>query len=677
MTLANDCSYVDLFYNIGQANGDTNAASTVYMDNFLAAEPVETEAADFLAGVTFEALGHEESFIANGRAPATIERVAYANNTSIGAPTNGGDYMLKLSHASDCWPTFRIDFGTTLKAGTVITYDVYTAFDGWTEGKAIVLQPSGDTATNGDIVVDQYGQVAWIACGSWKTMSMTLANDCSYVDLFYNIGQANGDTNAASTVYMDNFKAVEPEDEAADFEAGVTFEKPGHEASFAGITEGVAIQRVSYADLAIDSEGRGDYALAVSHENNCWPNFRINFGKTLPAGTTITFDAYGSYDYVAAEGVNKYIKVELTDDAKTNYAKCDDENQVIWTLVDTWKTSSTITLTADSDHLDLFYNVADGNHGNVSSVLLLDNIKAVVPEMAFIDGVTFEEESHASFFTGAGGSNEWRDATFEVVSFDGDNALKLTCASSQWPTFRINFGRTLAAGTVLYFDAYTNDTSGIRTTVSIFEVIANCTETAQYYHGSWNSLSTTLTTDCDHIDLMCNMDRWNGEIGSANIEVYLDNFYAVEPIGTSISFEHGAHAGYFSGIGNAQDATIERVAYADLGVGSPSNGGEYAIKLSRANDTGAYFRINFGKTLPAGTTVKFDAYSMAAGGQFVLYYVSPWTQARWMASDTWYEDFVWEATLQNDCSYIDMWWETRTDAADSYIIIDNLQFVTP
>ena len=53
----------------------------------------------------------------------------------------------------------------------------------------------------------------------------------------------------------------------------------------------------------------GSYALKLSHANACWPAFRINFGKTLKAGTTITFKMYGNYSYAAAAGVNKYMKL--------------------------------------------------------------------------------------------------------------------------------------------------------------------------------------------------------------------------------------------------------------------------------------------------------------------------------------------------------------------------------
>ena len=145
---------------------------------------------------------------------------------------------------------------------------------------------------------------------------------------------------------------------------GFDFEEAGNELNFSGIggSKDATIERVSYADANVAAPANGgSYALKVSHASNCWPNFRVNFGKTLASGTTITFDVYGNYDYVAAEGVNKYVKLELTADSK-NFATSADSNQVLWTLVETWRTDVSITLTAESDHVDFFYNVADGQH---------------------------------------------------------------------------------------------------------------------------------------------------------------------------------------------------------------------------------------------------------------------------------------------------------------------------
>ena len=159
------------------------------------------------------------------------------------------------------------------------------------------------------------------------------------------------------------------------------FETAGEEAFFTGTgaAEDATIQRVTYADAGVTApENGGSYALKVSHANHCWPSFRISFGSTLKAGTTVTFDVYGNYDYAAPQGVHKYVKLEIAASSKS-VAASEDPNQVLWTLVETWKTGVSFTLTADTDHVDFFYNVADGSHGDVPSWLLLDNFKAVEP----------------------------------------------------------------------------------------------------------------------------------------------------------------------------------------------------------------------------------------------------------------------------------------------------------
>ena len=180
----------------------------------------------------------------------------------------------------------------------------------------------------------------------------------------------------SSWLLLDNIKAVE----SLDITIGFDFEASGDvkELSGTGAPQDATVERVSYADANVAApENGGSYALKVSHASHCWPSFRLNFGKTLTAGSTITFDVYGNYDYRAANGAYKYVKLELAANSK-NVAASEDPNQVVWTLVETWK-KATITLTADCDHIDFFYNVADGQHGNVSSWLLLDNFQATEP----------------------------------------------------------------------------------------------------------------------------------------------------------------------------------------------------------------------------------------------------------------------------------------------------------
>ncbi len=716
-----DTTYGDLFWNIDRAGIISETASgAVYIDNVTAIDPVVTEG-NFSEGVGFEKPGNigliESIGGDDAYRDAAAERVSY-ESLGITAPANGGSYALKLSHANNSWPVFRVNFGKTLKAGMIITFDVYGNYNyeaGAGVTKYMKLELSADSknyATTADP-----NQIVWTVVETWKTgVTITLTADCDHLDFFYNVADGqHGDV--ASWMLLDNFKAMEaaePEEPVGDFMEGIDFETEGNEHFFAGIGgesawSDATLERIPYADAGVTAPANGgSYALKVSHTNNCWPTFRVNFGKTLKAGTVITFDVYGNYDYVAADGVYKYMKLELSADSK-NYATSADPNQVVWTLVETWKTGVSITLTADCDHLDFFYNVADGQHGEVSSWLLLDNFKAVEasvpaePVGDFMVGIDFETEGNEHFFGGVGGENAWRDATFEVVTFDGDKALKLTCVSSQWPTFRIHFGKTLPAGTVLIFDAYTNDISGIRNTVSSFHFVSSPDTdiVSEYRHGSWTTLSITLPADCEYVDLMCNMDRWN-EPGPANLEVYLDNFKAVEaaepeePVGDfmeGIDFETEGNELFFGGANGAEsDATSQRVSYESLGIAAPANGGSYALKVSHTNNCWPTFRVNFGKTLKAGTIITFDVYGnydyvaaagvnkymkleLSADSKNVATGEDP-NQVVWTLVETWKTGV--SITLTADCDHLDFFYNVADGQhgnVASWLLLDNFKAV--
>ena len=717
ITLPKAADHIDLFWNFDRAGIVSSASGAVYIDNMIAKLPEKSEG-NLLDGVGFEVKGNTYLFAPvggeNAWRDANFERVRY-RDVNVTAPANGGEYALKITCQSSQWPVFRLNFGTTLKAGTTITFDAYTNdTSGIRTTVSIFEYVAGGEATA------QYYH------GAWNTLTITLASECDHIDLVCNMDRWNEDGPDNIEVYVDNFKAVEPVEAEGDFLEGVDFEIDGNTYLFVGQGKpgsDAAIERVSYGDVNVIAPANGgEYALKLSHESHCWPTFRIKFGKTLKAGTTITFDVYGNYDYEAPEGGYKYMKLELSS---KDIAASEDPNQIVWTLVETWNIKAAITLTADSDYVDLMYNVADGQHGEVSSWLLLDNFKAVEltepiepepteseptepepteskptepeatePAGDITEGVDFETEGSELWFGAVGGDNAWRDATVERVVFDGDYALKLTCESSQWPVFRLSFGKILKAGTTITFDAYTHDTSGIRTTVSIFEYVAGGEATVQYYHGAWNTLTITLASDCSYIDLMCNMDRWN-EPGPANFEVYLDNFKAVEPaaadggITDGLDFENADDILQITGIGANQDAAIERVSYADIKVAAPENGGSYALKVSHENQCWPTFRLNFGKTLKAGTTITFDFYGnydyaapvgaykyvkleLAADSKSFATSEDP-NQIVWTLVETWQTATV---TLTADSDHIDFFYNVADGQhgnVASWILLDNVK----
>ena len=645
ITLTEDRDHLQFFWNIERGNGISgNVASYILIDNVKATLPPVEPCGDFLAGVDFETEGNELRFEGTGNdTDATIERVAYAD-LGIEALADGGSYALKVSHTTQSYPTFRINFGKTLKAGTSFTFDAYAS----TDGSAIVLMKSDWT------------QASYLPANAWRTdtvWEITLAEDCDHIDMMW---EMRGNSTVPSYIIIDNIKATEPSVEpCGDFLTGVDFETEGNELRFEGTGNDAdaTIERVAYADLGIEAlADGGSYALKVSHTTQSYPTFRINFGKTLKAGTSFTFDAYASTDGSA-------IVLMKSDWTQASYLPAN-----AWRTDTVWE----ITLAEDCDHIDMMWEMR-GN-STVPSYIIIDNIKATEPDNTFYNGLTFDNSTDVNYF-GTVSGQEWRSPALEIVSFDGDNALKVTCGSSQWPALRINFGRTLPTGTQIAFQAYTNDTTGIRNTVSIFEAMANCTETAQYYHGSWTNLVTTLTADCSYIDLCVNFDRWN-EITPSIIEVYIDNVIVLQDFTAGADFEMPYDVRFFTGAANGnewRDATAQIV----------EKDGSNVLMMTGANSLWPTFKIDFGTTLKAGTTISFDVLGVIdyeQEGMSMTFnpidsnvVTDEYGQAVWMLCDEWTNKTI---TLSADCSSISFYWDAgRNNLADgivSYVYIDNV-----
>ena len=535
ITLTEPTDCLDLFWNYERAGiTSTTASGEVYIDNIRATVPEAT--GDFAEGIDFEQIGHAERFTGQGNdtTDATIRRVTYSD-IALAAPTDGGTYALQMSRDGSQTLSFRINFGRELAAGTVISFMAYGKITGngfLTSDTWQFLYSSGSNATSS------------VKGSKWESVSITLSEAAEYIDLLWKFDRTGyGVSQKSGVLLMDNFKAEEPMTFTGDFTVGVGFEDAGDAKQFTGTGSGqdATTERVSYANAGVTAaKNGGKYALKLSHASNCWPMFRVNFGKTLKAGSIVTFDVYGNYDYTAPSGTNKYLKLELTTDSK-KYATSDDSNQVVWTLVDTWKTA-TVTLTADTDHIDFMYNVADGQHGNVASWLLADNFlvkEAAENTIDITKGVSFEAEGDNAYFTGQGSSN---DATIARVSYaaegltapadGGSYALKLSHSSFYWPTFRINFGKTLKAGTKITFMAYGMLTSGTtKNNYSLFEYSAcdgGGDATAQFDFGGWTEVTITLKADVECINLFWNIDRAGITSTTASGAVYIDNVKVTE-----------------------------------------------------------------------------------------------------------------------------------------------------
>ena len=546
ITLKQPAEYLDLFWNYDRAViTSVTASGEVYIDNIRASTPKPT--GDFANGINFEQTGHAERFtgLGNTSTDAVINRVTY-DDIALAAPTDGGAYALQMSRDGSQTLSFRINFGREMIAGTKISFMAYGKITGngfLTSDTWKFMYGSGADATS------------TVKGARWTEVSVTLSEAAEYIDLLWWFNRTGyGVSKKTGVLFMDNFKAVEPIEQEGSFLEGIGFETAGNTLLFEGqgADQDATIKRIAYTNTAVSApENGGDYALELSHENHCWPTFRVKFGEILNAGTTITFNVCGNYDYAAPAGVNKYMKLELSAASKS-YAASADPNQVVWTLVDTWQTA-TVTLTAPTDHIDFMYNVADGQHGEVSSWFLLDNFKATEsgeseeptePEESgndFLKGVDFETDGNEQCFTGSVTVERvtYADAGVSAPENGGSYALKLSHANACWPAFRMNFGKTLKAGTTITFKMYGNysytASAGVNKYMKL-ELSADGKKVAKSADSNqvvwtlvdtWATATITLTADTDHVDFFYNVaDGQHGEVSSW---LLLDNFKAIEP----------------------------------------------------------------------------------------------------------------------------------------------------
>ena len=713
VTLTEDASYLELVCTLNRWDeNDTPSNLEVYLDNFklVDAEDQPQPVGDFYKGIGFERAGNELYFGAvggdNAWRDATLEVVSY-QAAGMSAPAKGGKNVLKLTCAASQWPVFRISFGKTLPAGTVITFDAHTRdlTDPTKTSVSIFEYVAGGEAT------------AQYYFGRWNTLSVTLNSNSDHIDLMCNMDRWNETTGSNYEVYMDNFKAFEPDGEsdpteptepeptkpldAEGFLDGLDFEQAEDLDYFSAVGgddawRDATLKVANYEKAGIAApENGGKNGLKVTCAASQWPVFKLSFGKTLPAGTVITLDAYTR---------------DLTDDEKVSVSIFEyvAGGEATAQYYFGYWTNLSVTLASDCDHIDLMCNMDRWNETTGANYeVYLDNIKVLDPNDKpqpvgdFLAGIGFEQEGNELYFGPVGGENAWRDATLEVVSYQeagiaapengGKNGLKVTCAASQWPVFKLSFGKTLPAGTVISFDAYSQDLTDLtKNTVSIFEYVAGGEATVQYYFGAWNTLKITLTSSCDHIELMCNMDRWN-ESDASNYQVYLDNFKATVPAAAvgdileGYGFEIAGNEVYFTGTGATQDATVQRTTYADAGVTAPANGESYALKLSHTSHYYPTFQLNFGKTLEAGTTVTFDVYGSfdgwASGNDMNIEFTgdSGSGQVVYMLPEAWFTATI---VLNKDCDHLQFFWNIERgngisgDVA-SYILIDNVKAALP
>ena len=621
-----------MFFNFDDGTGNTvfgNEQVLIYFDNIRLELPAKPEG-DFLKGVDFETPGNAGLFV-GAKEPgiewkdATISRVKYSS-AGIEAPENGGAYALKLSHIHFGCPSFRINFGTKLPKGTTLTFMAYGTVH---EIKAAPMNrfeyagndPIGPGKASDDFKLNE-----------WTEITITLREATDYICLFWNYEIANPGVEQPGALYVDNFKAELPADPEGDFLKGVDFEIAGNAALFTGAKEtglewkDATIARVKYDKLTIPTlTNGGSYALQLSHAHFGCPSFKMDFGRELPAGTTLSFMAYGTVDKITAEPLSRF-EYCTTETAGTGRASADFELNK-WTEVK-------ITLTKAASTLSVFWNYEIANPGvEQPGALYVDNFKATLPiepEGSFLDGVGFEVEGNVSLMSSSTFDLtrvEYANESVTAESGFGTYAMKGDVTGMVYPTFALHYGETIPAGTTLDFWVYvkTDATVPAGTTIRLERSKSQGWPEAFTNVGlnQWVKITFTLDEATDTSEIFFNLDA-GGEVsifGREKAIVYFDNFKATIPAPTfngdvleGVGFEMAGDAEIVSSnyAEEAKNMPLSRVDYASEGMTVEDTYGTYGIKGSIQGSVYPQFAFDYKRELPAGTTIDFSVYVKSA-----------------------------------------------------------------
>ena len=166
--------------------------------------------ADFMDGVGFEKIVDASAFdgwkVSGAEwADATMERIDYTS-AGISAPTNGGNYGLKLSHTFFRNPRFVINFGEELPAGSKLTFvacpDVeVTDYNDTLFGVVVDRDNPGQELTRSNL---------FTFSGGWQEITITLAEATDHLVMYWDYSWAHTAEDWPGAIYLDNFVIIPP-----------------------------------------------------------------------------------------------------------------------------------------------------------------------------------------------------------------------------------------------------------------------------------------------------------------------------------------------------------------------------------------------------------------------------------------------------------------------------------
>ena len=575
----------------------------------------------------------------------------------IGTDVKSGPAYAKLVDADVLSLKCQITSGTTLQS-TSTNLRMLTSVDNRNYSSVgFKIEINGKTAnrTSGTV----YRSIKATEGGVVKTFKPNIFSESSNYIMSYMITGVSDSffstnikitptwTTLDGTVVGGEEKNVLLVDELADFEKGVTMEKPLHEEAFTGSTNAdykMALSTVKYANTNLTNidASHGEYALMGSVEAGVrWPAFKIGCNGEDLAGKTVRFRVY-----IDTNGVTPYDSSGNKKASCTTWSKSGDNldgtttNTISpgYAWYNKW-TDIEITITSnDQPWFILKLNDSTMWTDNPTTVYF-DNFY-IYEEADFSEGVTFENLSERTLdsFAAKDSGNfratlsnvKYADSSIGIQGGDfGEYAMAMDATSVRWPAFQVLCNTKGLTGKTLSFMMYiegddAKDANGnTKTSAAVasysdidYKGTSNTVLTGNAEFNKWVNIKITINSDLQPwVYLNFNSGSTGISIfGDTKVTVYFDNFQISDgpDFGKGITFESllERELSLFEAksSGNFR-STLSTVKYADSTIGvQKEEFGEYALVMDVTGVRWPSFKVLCDTNNLKGKIVSFKMY---------------------------------------------------------------------
>ncbi len=473
----------------------------------------------------------------------------------------------------------------SLKKGQVLTLDVDFNMD-------VALNMS---FKSGKVILQNYMESGW---SGKKSIAIMAKEDVSSIDFAVNFTETGAHLKQLECT-LSNIAVGIPKYNYYDglsFESGIEHAMIQSEVSN---ENSLTLSRVMYSSKGMTASAElGAYGLHadVYKVHGAYPRFTMNYGETIPAGTTLKFMAYVQ---VENPGDLSYRIEAQTPATETTKAVAHTVSSTY--LYNNWYEVS-VTLKEDTREHIMFFNFFDkyvtnekgqkketSIFGDKDVDIYLDDFK-LVPD--YFAGVSFESAAEAHVVT-SGASRVSLDNAGVTASQYGDYAMKVGSDHA----FNISYVETLPAGASVSFMAYVDGKGANYTVTSAGHQVS---APNGYKANEWCEIRMTLTEDTKIQNIVFDV--------TGDATVYVDYFKFVIDYYNRITFDNEMEARFFKAVKHLD--SLLRVKYE--AAQATTEVGDYGLKLDvkkgPANGTYPTFKVNYTTAIPAGTVLGFKAY---------------------------------------------------------------------